>query len=72
MLEDSVETVERLIEFCRKEFDAMLLDLPNTDERHVRKAVEHSNTLIVVMDGGAEAVKMEIRAGTPKTRTAWS
>lgn len=67
--ENKTEIVTEIITFCRKEFDAIVFDLPNTDENYVKEAVSHSNTIVMVAEGTcAEMLRLEIKAKSFKNK----
>lgn len=57
------ETVQEVFTYCRKTFDAVICDLPNTNEEYVLEAIQHSNTVIITVEGTyAEMLRLEIKA----------
>ncbi|MGB9858601.1 MAG: AAA family ATPase, partial [Moorellaceae bacterium] len=46
------ELVEQLISYARRDYDAVILDLPNREDAVTRKAVQNANTLVMVTGGG--------------------
>lgn len=56
------ETVNDLITFARQNFDAVVLDLPNSETEHVRVALNYANVLIMVIAGAVqETVRTAIK-----------
>ncbi|MCF8010898.1 MAG: AAA family ATPase [Clostridiales bacterium] len=68
-LEKTTETVNEVCAFSRKVFDAVIFDLPNTEDDYVREAIEHSNTVVMAVEGtSAEMIRLEIKAKNFKNK----
>jgi len=68
-INDIPQTVSEVFSYCRKAFDAVICDLPNTDEAHVKEAIQHSNTVIITSEGTcAEMLRLEIKAKSLKNQ----
>jgi len=68
-LNDIPKTVNEIFAYCRKAFDAVICDLPNTDEDYVKDAIENSNTIVITAEGTcAEILRLEIKAKSFKNK----
>ncbi len=64
--------VERLAIEARKDFDAIIFDLPNTDADCVMEAVSCSNALVMVATGQPQEMNRVLAGGTTPGRTSSS